>query len=90
MFGFLKNLFKKDTENNTSNAAATTTNAASTAKESSNTFKLVAPVAGKSVPLSETPDPVFAQKMAGDGLAMEPTGDVVVAPADGELTLVFQ
>ena len=83
MFDFLKNLFKKNTENNSTKTEATV------APEKANTFKLVAPVAGKSLPLSETPDPVFAQKMAGDGLAMEPTGDVVVAPADGELTLVF-
>ena len=52
-------------------------------------LKFVAPVDGKSIPLSEVPDPVFAQKMAGDGLAINPTGDTVVAPADGELTLVF-
>ena len=53
------------------------------------TLKFVAPVDGKTIPLSEVPDPVFAQKMAGDGLAINPTGDTVVAPADGELTLVF-
>ena len=82
MFGFLKNLFKKDTENNSTKIEETKT-------ESAKTFKLVAPITGKSLPLSETPDPVFAQKMAGDGLAIEPTGDVIVAPADGELTLVF-
>nr|WP_316301437.1 PTS glucose transporter subunit IIA [Clostridium butyricum] len=52
-------------------------------------FKLVAPMTGKSLPLSETPDPVFATKMAGDGLAILPSDDVVVAPTDGELTLVF-
>ncbi|MDS0527279.1 PTS glucose transporter subunit IIA [Clostridium sp. SHJSY1] len=51
--------------------------------------QLVAAVNGKVVPLSEVPDPVFAQKMAGDGVAIDPTGDVVVAPADGELALVF-
>lgn len=54
-----------------------------------NNFKLIAPLSGKSIPLSEVPDPVFAEKMAGDGLAINPTGDVIVAPADGELTLVF-
>ena len=47
-------------------------------------------VAGKSIPLSEVPDPVFAQKMAGDGIAIDTTGDTIVAPADGELTLVFK
>lgn len=52
-------------------------------------LELVAAISGKVVPLSEVPDPVFAQKMAGDGVAIEPTGDIVVAPTDGELSLVF-
>ena len=87
MFEFLKNLFKK----NTTEETKTTTTEAPKAevKETAKTFKLVAPMTGKSIPLSETPDPVFAQKMAGDGLAMLPESDVVVAPADGELSLVF-
>ena len=58
-------------------------------KEANSDFKLVAAISGKVLPLSEVPDPVFAQKMAGDGVAINPTGDVVVAPADGELSLVF-
>ena len=85
MFGFLKNLFKKDTiqEQKTTEAPK------AEVKETAKTVKFVAPMTGKSLPLSETPDPVFAQKMAGDGLAMMPEADIVVAPADGELTLVF-
>ena len=55
-----------------------------------NNFRLVSAVAGKSIPLSEVPDPVFAQKMAGDGIAIDTTGDTIVAPADGELSLVFK
>lgn len=88
MFDFLKNLFKKNNENTATVEETSAVNTATT-QESSKTFKLIAPVSGKSLPLSETPDPVFAQKMAGDGLAMEPNADVIVAPADGELTLVF-
>lgn len=88
MFDFLKNMFKKNNESN-STVEETPVVKTEAAKEENKTFKLVAPVNGKSIPLSETPDPVFAQKMAGDGLAMEPAGDVIVAPADGELTLVF-
>lgn len=53
-------------------------------------FKLVAPVDGTTIDLSKVPDEVFAGKMAGDGLAIDPTGDTVVAPADGELSLVFK
>lgn len=51
--------------------------------------KLIAPLTGKTIDLSEVPDQVFAQKLAGDGIAIDPTGDIVVSPADGELTLVF-
>ncbi|MGG7079426.1 PTS sugar transporter subunit IIA [Clostridium sardiniense] len=57
-------------------------------KEESLNF--VAPVSGKAVDLSEVPDPVFAQKMAGEGLGIDSTGDIIVAPCDGELTLVFK
>ena len=51
---------------------------------------LVAVANGDLIPLSEVPDPVFAGKMAGDGAAIMVTGDTVVAPADGELSLVFK
>lgn len=50
---------------------------------------LVAPISGKTVDITTVPDAVFAEKMAGDGLAINPTGDTVVAPADGELTMLF-
>lgn len=52
-------------------------------------LNLVAICDGTVKPLSEVPDPVFSQKMAGDGVAIEPTSDIIVAPADGELSLVF-
>ena len=44
---------------------------------------LVAPLAGWAAPLSETPDPVFAEKMLGDGLAIDPTIGELRAPCDG-------
>lgn len=56
----------------------------------SNVTALVAPISGKAIPLSEVPDPVFAEELAGKGMAIIADGDVVVAPADGELTLVFK
>jgi len=46
---------------------------------------LAAPLAGWALPLSEVPDPVFAERMAGDGLAIDPTGSVLHAPCDGEI-----
>ena len=53
-------------------------------------LKWIAPATGKTIDLSQVPDQVFAEKMAGDGVAIEVTGDTIVAPADGELSLVFK
>jgi phosphoenolpyruvate-protein phosphotransferase len=49
---------------------------------------LVAPLAGWSTPLDEAPDEVFAGRMLGDGLAIDPTGSTLYAPCDGELIAV--
>lgn len=53
-------------------------------------IKLIAPISGKTIDLSKVPDPVFAQKMAGDGIAIDSTGDTIVAPCNGELSLIFK
>lgn len=57
--------------------------------EKNNILKFVSPAKGKTIPLSEVPDPVFAQKMAGDGLAIIPEDDIIVAPVHGEISLIF-
>ena len=49
---------------------------------------LVAPLRGWSAPLDETPDAVFAERMLGDGVAIDPTGDTLHAPCDGEVISV--
>ena len=59
-------------------------------KKQKSDLKLIAPATGKVIDLSEVPDPVFAQKMVGDGVAIDVAGDTIVAPADGTLTLVFK
>lgn len=51
---------------------------------------LIAPISGTIINLNEVPDEVLAQKFSGDGVAIKPTGDIIVAPADGILTLVFR
>ena len=43
---------------------------------------LLSPLAGWACPLEEVPDPVFAKRMMGDGLAIEPTEGLVRAPCD--------
>lgn len=45
------------------------------------------PLNGQVVDLSEVPDPVFAQKMVGDGFAIKPNDGEVHAPVAGEVTL---
>lgn len=44
---------------------------------------------GDLVKISEVPDPVFAQKMMGDGFAIQPSEGTVVAPFDAEIVNVF-
>ncbi|MDB5475642.1 MAG: phosphoenolpyruvate-protein phosphotransferase [Phenylobacterium sp.] len=44
---------------------------------------LTSPLAGWAAPLEETPDPVFAEKMMGEGLAIDPTGEALFAPCAG-------
>jgi glucose-specific phosphotransferase system IIBC component len=51
--------------------------------------KVVSPVAGKIIPMSEVPDPVFSQKMMGDGFAVIPEDNVIVSPIEGTVVNVF-
>jgi phosphoenolpyruvate-protein phosphotransferase len=51
-------------------------------------FTIAAPLAGWVTSLSDVPDPVFAEKMLGDGVAIDPTGDTLVAPCNGEVLTV--
>lgn len=46
-------------------------------------IEVLAPLAGRVVPLSEVPDPVFAGGVMGPGAAIEPTGDTVFSPGAG-------
>ena len=48
-------------------------------------MQIIAPFDGWCAPLDEVPDEVFAGRMLGDGLAIDPTSSVVLAPCDGEI-----
>lgn len=50
---------------------------------------VVAPITGTVHQLEEVPDPVFAEKMMGEGIAIEPRDGMVVAPFDGEIVQLF-
>ncbi|RKQ30268.1 PTS sugar transporter subunit IIA [Oceanobacillus halophilus] len=58
-------------------------------KEEVTEVSLVAPVTGEFVALEDVPDPVFSQKMMGDGFAIKPTNGEAVAPVDGKIMQVF-
>jgi phosphoenolpyruvate-protein phosphotransferase len=49
---------------------------------------LLSPLQGWSASLDEAPDAVFAGKMMGDGVAIDPTGRSLHAPCDGTLVVV--
>lgn len=44
-----------------------------------------APMTGNAVPLEQVPDPAFSQKIIGDGIAIEPTQGLLIAPFDGHV-----
>lgn len=49
---------------------------------------LYAPVKGQSIRLADVPDPVFAEKLLGDGVAFTFDTDVICAPCDCEIIMV--
>ena len=52
--------------------------------------QLIAPVNGRTMALGQVPDPIFSEKLTGDGIAILAESAVVVAPCDGEITLFFE
>lgn len=50
---------------------------------------LLAPVTGRLIRIEQVPDPTFAEKMLGDGVAIEPAKGEVVSPVDGEIISLF-
>jgi len=51
---------------------------------------IITPISGRIIDLSEVPDQLFAQKVVGDGVGIDSTGDMVVSPADGTIALIFK
>ncbi|MDS6701993.1 PTS N-acetyl glucosamine transporter subunit IIABC [Klebsiella pneumoniae] len=50
---------------------------------------LVSPITGDVVALEQVPDEAFASKAVGDGIAVKPTSNIVVAPAAGTVMKIF-
>lgn len=70
----------------TTTAAAESTEAAASAGE---VIELHSPIEGTAVALSDVPDPIFAAGKLGEGVAIEPTGTTVVAPAAGKVAATY-
>ncbi|HSX55916.1 MAG TPA: glucose PTS transporter subunit IIA, partial [Sphingomonas sp.] len=51
---------------------------------------ITSPLRGWAAQLDSVPDPVFAQRMMGDGVAIQPLGDTVCAPFDGEVVTLHE
>lgn len=50
--------------------------------------KVFAPVAGEIIPITEVDDPVFAQKMMGEGFAVLPDDGTIKAPITGQIEMI--
>lgn len=48
---------------------------------------IYSPIDGKVIPLSDIPDESYAQKMVGDGCGIEPTGNIIYSPTDGDISI---
>ncbi|MBL1226128.1 beta-glucoside-specific PTS transporter subunit IIABC [Enterococcus sp. BWR-S5] len=56
---------------------------------SSDPKKILTPVKGKIIPLSKVNDSAFSSKVMGEGLAILPEDDTIVAPFDGVVSAIF-
>lgn len=55
------------------------------AKVSAERLEVMAPLSGFLMALETVPDPVFAQKLVGDGVSIDPVSNVLKAPVAGEI-----
>lgn len=78
---------RADVSQTTANAGEREKN---TNDESINVLEVRAPLSGTAVPLEQVPDAAFAEKQMGDGVAIEPSGNNVVAPFDAQVAHVIK
>lgn len=51
--------------------------------------KLILPISGTVIPLTDVNDYLFSKKIIGEGVAIKPNDNYVYAPVDGEIVLVY-
>ncbi len=62
----------------------------SSKKDDSMRISILSPETGRAVPLDQVPDPVFSQKIIGDGIAIIPSDGRITSPVDGEVASVAE
>lgn len=70
-------------------STAVAAEAAAPAASAGEVIELHSPIEGTAVALSDVPDPIFAAGKLGEGVAIEPTGTTVVAPAAGKVAATY-
>ena len=70
------------TESITETATVEGAEAPTAAEVAAEAVTVTSPLEGRAVPISKIPDPVFSTGVVGDGIAIEPTSNTVVCPAD--------
>ena len=58
-------------------------------KKEKTVVTIYSPINGRVIELKDVPDEAFAQKMVGDGCAIEPDKGVICSPIDGQLMNIF-
>jgi PTS system glucose-specific IIA component len=53
-------------------------------------IEIMAPLSGEIVNIEDVPDVVFAEKIVGDGIAIKPAGNKIVAPVTGVIGKIFK
>lgn len=52
--------------------------------------KIYAALSGEIVNIEDVPDVVFSEKIVGDGIAIRPNSDTIVAPVNGTIGKIFE
>lgn len=52
--------------------------------------EIISPMNGKVIPVEDVEDPIFSEKVSGDGVAVVLDSPVVYAPIDGEISVFFE
>lgn len=60
------------------------------AKVPASTPRIASPAKGRIVPLEQVPDRTFADRILGEGLAIEPEEGLITSPFDGTVTQIFK